>query len=494
MEFTKKITIEEQKLLPASDQKDYLKWLFIKEGLPTEESEALEDDSFIVPTGGGVDPSAGHGALPVPEARPLAATQTETEDHSDLPPSIRGELGSLDDPEPVAPPVKETEVDIQETVVETKETKEDPTEPEAPAKEGNVVEEPPVVETAEEEYLRVNEQTVYKNKEDAIKGIDEKDKTINLRDEELRVARQDVELSKREAESLRIRMEADLRASERPTDPVVEEPVVPVEPEPTSQELYDIYDDSDQGPLEAMKKMMPHMLKDLQPLIDMAKKLEHLKADEFIERMQSIGAAEVIEGFHEDHIYGEIDSKFPEFEGKWRDSKDPVGQEYSRIWHEIDRGFEPVHGASLSEISKRSPQAVQWCIEQVLGRMDSPSKNGNDPLGPATTEPQTVPTDPPPTEEVGKEGEHERRFTQEEAKAMAQESADFAVKAVYERNRIHGNVATEPAGVRTSKPLSTKKVWTKEMIRNDPMGWKADKRNDPDYRNATLDMLPQVRE
>lgn len=106
--FEKKLTNEEQKELSADDQKTYILGLLKSQGVDDAEVGAL-DEPYMLPTGGGVDPADGAGALPPTEQRPLAATQTEEEDHSDLPPSIRGELGNLDDVDPVVPSVKEGE-------------------------------------------------------------------------------------------------------------------------------------------------------------------------------------------------------------------------------------------------------------------------------------------------------------------------------------------------------------------------------------------------
>jgi len=481
--FEKKITIEEQKQLSADDQKDYIKWLFADQGIDDEEIKALNESDFLLPTGGGADPSDSPGALPEKEAAPLANTQAE-EDNSDLPSSMRGELSSLEEPV-VAPATDTGEEPPAEEPVKAAEKPEG--EPEAE----------PEGKPESEDYLKVNEQTAYKTKEDAIKGIDEKDRTINLRDEELRLARQESDLLRGEAESLRVRVEADTRAAELAAPSETTEPAKAPTPElppmPTAQELYDVYDDPEKGPLEAMKLMMPHIIQDIQPIIDFAQRLQTMKADKFLEQLMIMQTPEIIQSFHEDYIYGEIDGEFPDFEGKWRDPDDPVGKEYARVFHSIDKSYEASVGASLSEISERSPQSVQWVIREVLSRMDAPSVNGDNPQEPATTEQPAEPTEPTHTDEADTKGEPNRRFTREEAQTLARETADIAVKAVHEQNRIHGQVQTEPAGVKTTRPAETRTVWTKEMIRKDPTGWAKSRRHDPNFQDATLDKLPQVR-
>ncbi len=105
MEFTEKITIEEQKKLSSDDQKDYLRFLFAKEGNEAE-VKAIDDSSFLLPTGGGVDPAETPGALPPKDpGRPLPNTQSE-DDNSDLPASMRGELGSLEEEHPIVPSIE----------------------------------------------------------------------------------------------------------------------------------------------------------------------------------------------------------------------------------------------------------------------------------------------------------------------------------------------------------------------------------------------------
>lgn len=481
MDFTERITIEEQKKLSSDDQKDYLKFLFAKEG-NMDEVKALEDSNFLLPTGGGADPADNPGALPPGETKitPPPGSQAVTEDHSDLPPSVRGELGSLEDiPAEVA-----AEVEVVEEVAAPAE--EDPAEEkEAPS------EEPPP-------YLKVNEHTTYKTQEEAIKGIDEKDRTIQNRDEELRLAKQENELLTRESESYKIRMEAEQRHAELSPPPAQE--VAEVKPDevvtpPTSDELYAIWDDTEKGPLEALKLMMPHAIQDLglNKLIDLAARLDHLKADEFIEKLQVMGTTEIMQSFQEDFIYGNIDEKFPEFEGKWRDPKDPIGIQYMNKFHEIDESYTERVGAPLRDIAERSPESVQWVIAEVLSRMDAPSNNGDSPGAPATTETPAPLTDPPHTDGT-ETGEPERRFTRAEAEAIASKTADLAVKAVTARNKLHGQVQTESAGAKKSQPVATRKEWTKEAIQKDPMGWAKARKSDPNFQKATLDMLPQVRE
>lgn len=484
--FEKKLTIVEQKELSVDDQRTYIKGLLKSQGV--DDVDVGEMDSYVVPTGGGEE-EAPSGALPPAEARPLAATQTEEDDHSDLPPSIRGELGDLNEQDPVAEAAEVKAAEVKASVTDPIEDPEGaPTE--APGeKEEDVKETPPVEET----FMEVNEQTTYKTKEEAIKGFDEKDRTIQIRDEELRLAKQEAELNERELDSLRNRISAEARAEElaNETETVDLPPELP--PIPTAQELYDVYDDESKGPLEAMKLMFPHLMADMQPLIDMAEKLKELKAPEFIGQLQAMKTEEVIQGFHEDAIYNEVDEKFPEFEGKWRDPNDPVGKEYARIYHAIDESYVEIHGASLTEISKRSPESVQWCISEVLTRMDAPSENGATTPGAATTDPPAAPTEPSHTDGPD-QGELERKFSREEAQQLARETAEIAVKAVEGRNKLHGQTQTEAPGAKTTQPADTKKVWTKEMIRANPTAWAKAKRSDPNYAKATLDMLPQVRE
>ncbi len=482
MDFTERITIEEQKKLSSDDQKDYLKFLFAKEGNEAE-VKAIEDSNFLLPTGGGADPAESPGALPTPEARPLAATQSPKEDHSDLPPSVRGELGSLEE----IPAEVPAEVEVEEEVAAPAEEK--------PADDTDPAETPP---EEEKPYLQVNEHTTYNTQEEAIKGIDEKDRTIQSRDEELRLAKQENELLTRESESYKIRMEAEQRHAEN-APPAVPEQVEVKPPEvvtpPTADELYAVWDDAEQGPLEAMKLMMPHAIQDLgiNKLIALAEKLDHLKADEMLEKLQALGTVEIIQSFHEDFINGSIDEKFPEFEGKWRDPKDPIGIQYMNKFHEIDESYVERVGAPLRDIAERSPESVQWVISEVLSRMDAPSNNGDNAVAPATTEVPVTLTDPPHTDGT-ETGESERRFTREEAEAFASEKADLAVKAVTARNKLHGQTQTEASGAKRSQPVATQKEWTKEAIRKDPMGWAKSRKNDPNFQKATLDMLPQVRE
>ena len=495
--FEKKISIEEQKELSVDEQRIYIKGLLKSQGVEDVDVGEM-NDNYIIPTGG-VDEQAPAGALPPAEARPLAATQTEVEDHSDLPPSIRGELGNLNDPDPVAAAaeVKEKEEKKEEAKPEEVKAKvTDPIEePEGAPTEAPEVKEESVKETnpTEETFMEVNDQTTYKTKEEAIKGFDEKDRTIQNRDEELRLVKQENELREMELESLRTRIEAESRAEElsKETETVDVKPELP--PIPTVQQLYDVYDDETKGPLEAMKLMFPHLMADMQPLIEMAEKLKELKAPEFIGQLQAMKTEQVIQGFHEDAIYNLVDEKFPEFGGKWRDPKDPVGIEYARIYHAIDDSYIQIHGASLTEISKRSPESVQWAISEVLARMDAPSENGATTPGAATTDPPAVLTEPTHTD--GKdEGGLERKFSREEAQQLAKETAVIAVKAVEGRNRLHGQVQTESPGAKTTQPADTKKVWTKEMIKANPTAWAKAKRGDPNYAKATLDMLPQARE
>lgn len=471
--FERKLTEEEQRELSADDQKKYIKGLLKSQGHSDAEVEALDDNTHILPTVGGADPADSPGALPPREERPPAATQTVEEDHSDLPPSIRGELGDLNEPPVEDPPAEDPPVEDPPA--------EDP--PVEAATEG-----PP-----EESYLEVNDQTTYKTKEDAIKGIDEKDRTIKTRDEELRLAKQEAELAVREAESLRARMEAETQAAALDKEPPTEDLPPELPPVPTAQELYAIYDDEEKGPLEAMKIMMPHLLQDIQPLIDMAQRLNTMGADKYLNNLMAMKTVDIIQGFHEDHIYESVDSKFPEFEGKWRDPDDPIGKEYARTWHEIDQSYVQRLGHTLTEISERSPESVQWAIEEVLTRMEAPSENGSDPQRAATTDPPEVPAEPPHTDGADK-GETDKSFTREEAKKLAEETAAIAVNAVTERNKIHGQAQTESPGAKKSQPGETKTEWTPEMIKKDPTGWAKAKRSDPNYSKATLDLLPQVRE
>lgn len=485
---TEKLTIEEQKKLPASDQKEYILWRMKQDG---EEVPTL-DDHYIIPTLG-VDEQDSPGALP-PRAevtQALPNTQSE-DDNSDLPASMKGELGSLDEENPVIPTVKGSET---EEVLATEEVTPPPGQETAPDEtdtEGTGGEKPTTEETPSEPFIKVNEQTTYNTQEDAIKGINEKDRTIQVRDEELRIARQDAELAVREAESLRRRFEAEVTAEETPP-PIVETPTAELPAAPTAQQLYDIYDDPEQGPMEAVRKMMPHVIQDLQPLIDMAQRLKALNADEFIKQLQLMKTADVMQSYHEESIYGNVDAEYPEFEGKWRDPKDPIGLEYARIWKSIDQSYVRIHGATLSDISERSPESVQWAISEVLSRMTAPSENGVTTPPPATTEPVTTPPEPPPTEGTD-QGEHKPLLTQEEATKLAKETAELAVDAVNTRNKIHGQTQTETSGARTTQPATTKKEWTKEEIRKNPKGFANYARNNPAYRDATLDLLPQVRE
>lgn len=481
MEFTERITIEDQKKLSSDDQKDYLRFLFAKEGNEAE-VKAIDESDFLLPTGGGADPADNPGALPEPPGKPLAATQTETDDHGDLPPSIRGELGSLEDIPSEAPAEgEEGDSEVGEVAAPAEE---------APA-EGAPAEE--VVSP----FMKVNDQTSYNTEEEARKGFDEKDRTIQTRDEELRLAKQENELLARERESYKIRMESEQRAAELAPPPAPEAEVKPDEvvTPPSADELYAIWDDVDKGPLEAMKLMMPHAIQDLgiNKLIALAEKLDHLKADEFIEKLQVLGTPDIIQSFHEDFINGTIDEKFPEFEGKWRDPKDPVGIAYQQKFHEIDKSYIDRVGAPLSEIAERSPESVQWVIGEVLSRMDVPSNNGDTPGVSATTDPPDTPTDPPHTDGT-ETGEPERRLTREEAEAIASRTADIAVKAVREQGRLHGQTQTEASGAKKSQPATTQKEWTKEAIRKDPLGWAKSRKSDPNFQKATLDMLPQVRE
>lgn len=497
MEFTERITIEEQKKLPSADQKDYLRYLFKLEG-NEEEVKALDDSDFLLPTGGGVDPADNPGALPPRDlGKPLPNTQA-VDDNIDLPASMRGELGSLEEENPIipsietkppekAPPATEEEPPAEIPPVETaKETKEEP-----PVTE----EEPP---TEDKPYLQVNEQTTYKTEEEARKGFDEKDRTIQNKTEEIRLAKQENELLVREAESYKIRMEAEQRAAELAAPPEVEVPETPtveIPTPPSADELYAIWDDQEKGPIEALKLMMPHAIQDLgiQKLIDLAERLDHLKADELIQKWQTLGVTKIMEGFHDDFIYGEIDRKYPEFEGKWRDPDDPIGKAYSKKFFEIDESYKSIHGATLTEISKRSPQALQWSIGEVLARTDAPSNNGDKPQVPATTGPPEVPSGPSHTDEADK-GKPERRFTQAEAQAYAKEKVDLAVNAVEERNALHSKTQTETGGAKVSQPVSPEIEWTKAEIMKNPTGWAKSRRSNPHFAKATLDMLPQVRE
>ena len=342
-------------------------------------------------------------------------------------------------------------------------------------------------------FIQVNEQTAYNTEEEARAGIDEKDRTIKLRDEELRLARQDAELAVRESESLRRRFDAETAAAEAAPPVVPETAPAELPPAPTAQQLYDIYDDPEQGPLEAVKKMMPHVIQDLQPLIDMAQRLKALNADEFIQQLQLMKTADIIQNYHEEEIYGNIDAEYPEFEGKWRDASDPIGKEYARIWTEIDQSYVKIHGASLSDISERSPESVQWSISEVLSRMSAPSENGVTTPPPATTESVTAPTEPPLTDGTDK-GEGKPMLSQDEATKLAAEAAELAVNAVNTRNKLHGQTQTEASGAKTTQPATTKKRWTTEEIRKNPKGFADFARNNPNYRDATLDLLPQVRE
>ena len=489
MSTFKKITIEEQKALSTDDQREYLKALMVSEG-----AEIPDDDgTFIVPSGG-ADPEDSPGALPPRnrEVTPPPGLQTEDE-NKDLPSSMRGELGSLDDDDPVIPAVtKDTEGTGGEPPVKPEP---EPVEvaPEADDLDPDAKEEPPKEKEPEPEpapFMQVNEQTTYKTEEEARKGFDEKDRTIKLRDEELRIAKQDADLAVREAESLRLRMERETAAAEV-VEPVVDTPKE-LPPEPTAQQLYDIYDDPEKGPLEAFKQMMPHVLQDLQPLIDMAQRLHAINADEFIKQLQLMKTGDVMQNYHEESIYGAIDNEYPEFEGKWRDPADPIGKEYARIWNEIDEGYVKIHGASLTNISERSPESVQWAIAEVLSRMTVPSDNGVTTQPPATTEHPAAPPDPSHTD--GPEGEPERRLTQSEAQQLAKETAEIAVKAVNERNALHGKTATESSQAKATQPADTKKVWTKEEIRKNPTGFAAFAKGNPNYNRVTLDALPQVRE
>lgn len=481
---TKKLSTEEQKELNSYDQKTYILWRMEQDG---EEIPSIDDGNYIIPTVG-VDQEASPGALP-PRAeitQALANTQSE-DDNSDLPASMKGELGSLDDVDPVIPSVT---------------TKEDPPVTEEPVTEEPVKEaKPPGQEEVKEEpvteepkpFIQVNDQTTYKTEEEARIGIDEKDRTIKLRDEELRIARQDTDLAIREAESLKRRFEAETAAAE--ATPTVTPEATPTElpAAPTAQQLYDIYDDPEKGPLEAVKQMMPHVLQDLQPLIDMAQRLKAMNADEFIKQLQLMKTTDIIQNFHEETIYGNVDSEYPEFEGKWRDASDPIGKEYARIWTEIDQSYVQIHGASLSDISERSPESVQWAISEVLSRMTAPSDNGTKTPEAATTDPPAVLTEPPLTDGTDK-GERKLLLTQDEATKLAKETAELAVEAVHTRQQIHGQTLTESAGARPPQPATTKKQWSKEEIRKNPKGFAEYARNNPNYRDATLDLLPQVRE
>jgi hypothetical protein len=476
--FEKKLSIEDQKELSVDDQRTYIKGLLKSQGVDDVEVGAT-DDTYIIPSGGGEEEAPPAGALPVPPARPLAATQPETEDHSDLPPSIRGELGDITEPDPAAIAAETKPEEVKKVSVT------DPIEDPEGA--------PEVAPGEEETFMEVNEQTTYKTREEAIKGFDEKDRTIQLRDEELRLAKQETELHEREMDSLRNRISAESRAEELANETKTIDLPEELPPVPTAQELYDVYDDETKGPLEAMKLMFPHLMSDMQPLIDMAEKLKELNAPEFIGQLQSLKTEEVIQGFQEDYIYSLVDEKFPEFDGKWRDPYDPVGKEYARIYHEIDEGYVDIHGASLTEISKRSPESVQWAIGEVLQRMDAPSENGAKTPGAATTDPPAVPTEPSHTDGPD-QGGLERKFSREEAIQLAKETADIAVKAVEGRNKLHGETLTESPGAKTTQPADNKGVWTKEMIRKNPTAWAKAKRSDPNYAKATLDLLPQVRE
>lgn len=479
MSTFKKITIEEQKLLSTDEQRDYLKALMVSEGEEIPEA----DETYVVPSGG-ADQEESPGALPprTGEVAPPPGMQSEDE-NKDLPASMRGELGSLDDPAITPPPpVEEPPVTEEPAPVEAAEEK--PAE-EAPA------EEKPAEETPAP-FMQVNEQTSYNTEEEARKGFDEKDRTIKLKDEELRLARQDAELASREADSLRNRMERETAAE---VEPIIVPDATPAElpPEPTAQQLYDIYDDPEKGPLEAVKQMMPHVLQDLQPLIDMAQRLNVMKADEFISQLMLMKTGDVMQNYHEESIYGAVDNEYPEFEGKWRDPNDPLGQEYARIWNEIDEGYRQIHGASLTEISERSPESVQWSISEVLSRMSVPSENGVTTPPPATTGRETAPTEPPLTDGPDA-GSPEPRITQAEAQQLAKEAADIAVKAVETRNALHGKTATESSQAKATQPAETKKTWTKEEIRKNPTGFAAYAKSNPNYNKVTLDALPQVRE
>ena len=471
---TQKLSTEEQKQLPADDQKKYILWRMKEDG---QEVPAIEDH-YIIPTV--TDQEESPGALPPRQEVTQALPNTQPDDdNSDLPASMKGELGSLDDVDPVIPPVETAEAPpVEEPPVETPPPGQEPP-----------VEEPPV----EEPFMQVNEQTTYKTEEEAIKGFDEKDRTIKLRDEELRLARQDAELAVRESESLRRRIDAETAAAEAALPVVPEAAPVELPPVPTTQQLYDIYDDPEKGPLEAVKQMMPHVLQDLQPLIDMAQRLKALNADEFIQQLQLMKTTDIIQNYHEESIYGNIDSEYPEFEGKWREASDPIGKEYARIWSEIDQSYVKIHGASLSDISERSPESVQWAISEVLSRMSAPSENGVTTPPPATTEPVTAPPEPPLTDGTDQE-EHEQMLSQDEATKLAKEAAELAVEAVNTRNQLHGQTQTETSAARTTQPATTKKKWTTAEIRKDPKGFANFARNNPTYRDATLDMLPQVRE
>lgn len=480
--FEKKLSIEDQKELSVEDQRTYIKGLLKSQGVDDVEVGAT-DDNYIVSSGGGEEaPPA--GALPTPPARPLAATQPEEGDHSDLPPSVRGELGDINEPDPAA---IAAEVKPEKPKAKVTDPIEDPEG--APTEAPGGTEDPP----ADETFMEVNEQTTYKTKEEAIKGFDEKDRTIQIRDEEIRLAKQETELQERELQSLRNRISAEARAEEAANETKTVDVPPELPPIPTAQELYDIYDDENKGPLEAMKLMFPHLMSDMQPLIDMAEKLKELNAPEFIGQLQAMKTEQVIQSFHEDFIYDQVDEKFPEFEGKWRDPNDPVGMEYAKIYHAIDESYVDIHGASLTEISKRSPESVQWAISEVLQRMDAPSENGAKTPGAATTDPPAVPTEPSHTDGTD-QGELERKFSRDEAIQLAKETADIAVKAVEKRNQLHGQTQTETPGAKTTQPATNKGVWTKEMIRANPTAWAKAKRSDPNYAKATLDMLPQVRE
>lgn len=480
MSTFKKITIEEQKLLSTDDQRDYLKALMVSEGEDLPEA----DETYVVPSGG-ADQEDSPGALPprTGEVAPPPGMQSEDE-NKDLPASMRGELGSLD--EPVIPPV--------ETAPPAAPAEEEPP-PVEPVEEKPAEEKPEEEKPAEETpapFMQVNEQTSYNTEEEARKGFDEKDRTIKLRDEELRLARQDAELASREADSLRNRMERETAVAEEPAF-VPDATPAELPPEPTAQQLYDIYDDPEKGPLEAVKQMMPHVLQDLQPLIDMAQRLNSMKADEFIQQLMLMKTGDVMQNYHEESIYGAIDQEYPEFEGKWRDPDDPIGKEYSRIWNEIDHGYKQIHGATLTEISERSPESVQWSIAEVLSRMSVPSENGVTSPPPATTGQVDTPTEPPPTDGPDA-GSPEPRITQAEAQQLAKEAADIAVKAVEARNALHGKTTTESSQAKATQPAEMKKTWTKEDIRKNPQGFAAYAKGNPNYNKVTLDALPQVRE
>jgi hypothetical protein len=451
VEFTNNLTSEEQRALPTSDQRDYVKWLLAKQGatdikLSSSGGETVEGDELVT-----TEPLPSDLISNIPVDEPIApAVEASPEEppapeEPDLPPSMRGELETPD-------------AQLETTQAEI------------------------------EPFMRVNEQTIYQNKEEAIKGLAEKDVTIRQLQEDLRIKDREAQLLQSEGNSLRTRLESDPETSETP-----EAQQVPADA-PGTQELYDLWD-GDGGPYEMVKRVVDHMLVDAQPAIELGQRLKDIGAEELIERLVAMDASTIMAKYWEDQMYTVIDDAYPHLTG-WHVAGSDLNKQYVSTYEVMNDKYRKDMGESLDDISSRSTEATKWVIEQVLDQINNePGRgpevktppvayNGNGELE-HTTAPGTPST-----------GSSSATVTMDEAQEIARNAAEIAVEAKRAQADLHGQTHSEAAGskgrVATEPTMTADRM--QQLAKTDPKKWRELRMKDPQFMSATLDLIPQHRE